>query len=275
MLEHNRVLFVAWQDPSSRRFYPVARLSWLGDNEADALYEFAYIQGAWEARSIGFQPFLSFPNFDQLYLGRQLFPLFANRLMSPKRADYPQYVRRLGLDLASSTGFEVLGRSGGRRTTDAIEVFSLPTLDPESGTYRTYFFAHSLRYLAPASQEKIEKLALGDQLLLMHDMQNPVDPSAVALRTDDYLLAGFIPAYLTELAHHFLRDCGVVTVSVERLNVHPAPIQQRLLCRWESLCPPRFALSSIRRYLPIPKDATVGPFVETGRELPTHEEVAG
>ena len=38
-------IFVAWQQPQTRRYYPVARLAQVFFEDAP-LYEFAYVQGA-------------------------------------------------------------------------------------------------------------------------------------------------------------------------------------------------------------------------------------
>jgi hypothetical protein len=56
-------LFVTWQDQVTRRIVPVARLLQAGNQ-----YEFAYIRAVEEAADLGFEPLLSFPRFDSVYL---------------------------------------------------------------------------------------------------------------------------------------------------------------------------------------------------------------
>jgi len=51
------VLFVAWQEPVSRKILPIARLL-----KHDGDYEFAYINAVEEATRLGFQPLLTFPD---------------------------------------------------------------------------------------------------------------------------------------------------------------------------------------------------------------------
>ena len=120
----DRLLFVAWQNPVTRRFYPVARLAQIEGDGCQDCFEFAYIRGTQQAD--GFQPFVSFPNLDQVYRGKVLFPMFANRLLSSNRSDFPEYIAQLGLPPATISPITILSRSAGRRTTDTLELFPLP-----------------------------------------------------------------------------------------------------------------------------------------------------
>ena len=92
-----QALYVAWQQPESRRYFPVARLV-AGVGDIPGLYEFAYIKGAEEAQKADFEPFPAFPKLSEVYRSKELFPFFANRLMSINRPDYPSYLQSLGLD---------------------------------------------------------------------------------------------------------------------------------------------------------------------------------
>jgi len=67
-------LYVAWQDPETRGWSPVARLS-----HRDGLYRFEYTKGAKNQR---FVPFGRLTKLDQVYYSYELFPLFANRLLA-------------------------------------------------------------------------------------------------------------------------------------------------------------------------------------------------
>lgn len=53
-------LFLAWQAPQSRTWYPVGKLT-----QAKGLYHFTYLQGALTAHTkAGFTPIVSFPDFN-------------------------------------------------------------------------------------------------------------------------------------------------------------------------------------------------------------------
>ena len=83
---HPQRLFIAWQDPESRKIIPVGRLLRLQGG-----YEFAYIGSVHEARARGFAPLVTFPELGQVYRSVELPPLFSNRLMSSARRDFAEY----------------------------------------------------------------------------------------------------------------------------------------------------------------------------------------
>jgi hypothetical protein len=251
--QQTHALFVAWQHQESRRYYPVGRLV-AGAIQGQPRYEFAYVLGANEAAKFGWQPFMSFPELQRVYLSDDLFPLFSNRLMSPRRPDYPEYVSNLGLT-PNADPIAVLARSGGRRVTDALEVFELPLFDPGVNCYQTYFLAHGIRYLAAGADDRIQSLRNGDHLCLMSDFQNPADPRAIALRTEDSVIVGYMPRYLLDDAWELVETCGWIKVHVAQANPAPAPIEQRLLCRFESCWPDGFRPFCSGQYKPIPPDA--------------------
>ncbi len=257
VLQHtNQVLFVAWQDPESRRYYPVARLmSAVGRD--DQAYEFAYIHGAQEAAQAGFKPFLAFPQLDRVCRSDDLFAFFANRVMSHERTDFAATVSRLGLDPQNADDMTILARSGGVRATDSIELFPLATFDRAESCYRTLFLAHGLRYVPNHSRDRIERLARDERLFVLLDFQNTVDPRALALRTDDQFLVGYIPRYLVPDTWQLLEQCDLVEVFVDRVNPPPAPVQQRLLCEMVACCPDGFVPFSEQTYKPISADALV------------------
>lgn len=248
---------IAWQSPKSRSWYPIGRLM-----RANGRFRFAYTKGAENAnRSDGFEPLPSFPEFDKVYNSDQLFPLVSNRLPNSSRPDYSEYLKWLDLPKDTQDPLVILSRSGGYRTTDAFEIFPLPE-ENETGEYQIRFFAHGLQYFPPASIERINKLEVGERLLISWDWQNPYDPTAMALRTHDSFvgdrhLVGFCPRYLTkDVLHAFLkRDSKMigdpVIVTTERVNPAPAPLQVRLLCTLKACWPPGFRPFSGPEYKPV------------------------
>jgi hypothetical protein len=228
-----KTLFLAWQDPSTRAWFPIGKLTHDG-----RLYHFVYLQGAIDAsKKANFQPIISFPKFDQYYGSLELFPLFNNRLLRSSRPDYPAFIQWLNLPQDALDPIAILSRTGGRRETDTFEVFPSPEPD-ENGDYRIHFFAHGLRHLPPEAQQNLYQLRSGQALKLMHDAQSEYDSRALLLRTESLHLAGYCPRYLVpdffELVTNTPRQ---VTVAIERINPPPTPLQFRVLCsltaKWE------------------------------------------
>lgn len=221
-----KTLFLTWQDPDSRAWFPVGQLT-----QHDGLYHFAYLQGALEAhQKANFQPIYTFPDFRHQYTSVELFPLFANRLLRASRPDFPDFVEWLNIPEHRDDPIALLARSGGKRQTDNFEVFPKPER-AEDGSYHIHFFTHGLRHFPAAEQQHVGTLKAGDRLQITHDIQNAFDSRALILRTADLYLVGYCPRYLTqdffELVNRFPNQ---VNVSVERVNPPPTPLQFRLLC---------------------------------------------
>lgn len=250
-------LFVAWQSPTTRRFYPVGRLAQIEGDGCEDCFEFVYIQAALEAE--GLQPFVSFPDLYQVYRAHELFPMFDNRLVSRKRADFPEYISELGLPKETVSPITILSRSAGRRVTDTLQLFPLPEFEPDFG-YRTWFWAHGIRHIQPRPDERIATLEPEERLYVRPDLDYPIVPDALGLWTEDEVRIGYMPSYLLDDAHTLQDTCNFCEVYVDRLNPHPAPIQQRLLLRLESCWPDGFVPYSNPRYQPLPGEAaTIQP----------------
>ena len=247
-------LFVAWQNPVTRSFFPVARLAQIQGEDCPDCFEFAYVQGALTAE--GFLPFVSFPDQNQIYRSRELFPMFANRILSTTRSDFPEYIELLGLPSATTNPITILSRSAGRRATDTLELFPLPEFEPGYG-YRTWFWAHDLRYLPPSNQDRILQLLPSDRVLPECDCNNAIDIFAINLVTQDRIRIGFMPSYLLDDAHTLQESCDICEIYVERVNPHPVPAQQRLLCCLNSCWPDGWVPYSTQRYQPLSSEASV------------------
>lgn len=255
-----KTYFVAWQAPRERAWFPIGRLT-----RESGLFRFAYTNGAEQAeQSAGFRPLRAFPDLRGVYLSDSLFPPFSNRLPSSSRPDFKEYIHWLNMTGDADDPLVVLSNGGGQRMTDSFEVFPLPEPN-EAGEYHIRFFAHGLRYFPPESIRRIGELKPGDKLLVAWDWQNPHDPSAMMLRTNDVYpgdrhLVGYCPRYLTkDVLMVFLGCCGEDTaspmcVSVQRVNPPPAPLQLRLLCALTACWPEGFAPFSGPEYEPLVAD---------------------
>lgn len=218
-------LFVTWQDQVSRRIFPVGRLVTL---EGGAGYEFAYIAAAREAEECGFAGFPAFPELERVYRSAELPAFFRNRLLQPGRLDYPQYLQELGLEISTATPVEILGRSGGRRVTDRLEVFA--ELIPVGDRLEGHFFVRGMRHVEGAEDAALQ-LEAGDRLRLVHEPSNAVNPSAHLVICHDGSRVGYVPDYLVDDIKDLLERDESLRVEVVRVNQPPAPSQQRLLCK--------------------------------------------
>ena len=224
-------LYIAWQDPQTRRWHTVGRL----DREGER-YRFGYTHGA-----------LSSPRFTylgrmmdraQLYYSEALFPLLANRLLGEKRPEYPDYLSWMGLDQTTDE-LELLARSGGRRGTDQICVY--PEIEPDTdGRMTLYFFAHGLRYLTPVEQEALAKLQPGDSLQLTPDEDNAHDRYALLLESGQAVRVGYYPRHLNQGLRRVQQQVPI-RLEVEKINLD-APLQFRLLCKAVFSLPEGFGL---------------------------------
>src|SRR5436305_795199 len=132
-----KTLFLAWQDPQRRRWYPIGRL-----RSTQRRFIFVYTRGALEAQlQANFAPLSAFPDLRGVYTADELFPLFGNRLLRPSRPEYKQVLQWLSVPESDADPIAILARTGGQRVTDTLEVFPCPDrLD--SGEYELHFLVH-------------------------------------------------------------------------------------------------------------------------------------
>lgn len=240
-------LFVAWRPPMPDQagWRPVGRLEHDG-----ALYRFWYTAGA---RKPDFRPFAQMDQLDRVYESADLFPLFANRLLSKSRPEYEAYLRWSGFDSDHSPDpIVVLGVTEGLRQTDAVEVFPCPVPDAD-GCYLNKFFLHGIRWLPEAAVERINRLHEGERLKLMLDLQNEHDPQAVALRTEsERMQIGYVPRYLANDVWELGSGCNwdFIEVFADRVN-RDAPLQNRVLCRMHACWPEGFRPCSGQDFAPL------------------------
>lgn len=170
-------IYVAWQDPSTRQWAPVGRLS-----KEDAGYQFVYTRGAEKVNN--FRTFGMMDDLHSVYKSSELFPLFANRILSKSRPEYEDYLNWLGLSKSQYDEMEELSRTAGVRATDSLELFHCPTL-AEDSTYELNFFSRGLRHMHIENQKRTASLKPGERLFLMRDLQNDDDAMALLMRTSD------------------------------------------------------------------------------------------
>ncbi len=241
-----KALYIAWQDPETRRWHTVGRLS-----RENGHYQFVYTRGALES-----------PRFDSLgrmrdkqkvYRSDTLFPLFANRLLASSRPEYPDYLNWMGVD-ETANEMQLLARSGGRRGTDQLCVY--PEVEPNAaGEMEIYFFSHGLRYLSDEEQAAISSLKPGDPLQLVPDDANEHDRYALRLETSKPVRVGYCPRYLNQDLHQIHQQTPI-RLTVEKANPD-APLQFRLLCKAVFVPPEGFEIYATDEHLPLAGEVMV------------------
>ena len=216
-------VFLAWQDPKERNWHTVGKLS-----QAQELFIFDYTLGA---RSESFIPFSGMEKLDVTYKSDKLFPLFANRLLNPRRPEYKMLLSWLGLSEDERSPLQVLARTGGVKSTDNLQIF--PELDlTGQNAIELDFFVHGVRYVSESARKRIKELKEGDKLLLMNDFQNEADNLALAIRTTGTPeIIGFCPRFLAHgLADLTADKHSELSLTVARVN-QEAPLYYQLMCK--------------------------------------------
>jgi HIRAN domain len=220
-------LIVAWQDhrPQSRRWYPVGKLSFDGK-----FYEFTYTYGAQLAREqAGFDDRQILGSSTTAFKSKDLFPCFADRLLSKTRADFPEYCKWLDFDDEAPEPIVLLGRSGGTKATDTIQVVPYPEkIAPDLYSY--VFFANGIRHV-PGAVERLAEITDGDCLQLVPDPGNAQDDLAIKIH-DDEQSVGWVPRIINSDIKKLMDASGKEAfATVIRKNGAEVPVQYRLLCR--------------------------------------------
>jgi hypothetical protein len=198
----------------------------------DGSWSFWYVRSALQTPD--FRPLAHFPLLDREYQSSEIFPIFANRLMSPRRPDYGEFLATLDLG-RDATPFDILARSTGDRATDSIRLHPEPDIDPNTGLTTCRFLAHGIRHIDGAA-ERVEQLASGDRLTLRPEPDNPVNARALLLDAEHGKPVGYVPDLLLGYVHRMLKY-RYVDVRVDRVNPPPAPVSLRLLCHLEGFWP--------------------------------------
>lgn len=245
-----RTLYLAWQTPDPvRAWFPIGQLD-AAPERSD--YVFRYTQGALDAKErVGFEPLVSFPDFKKRYESSELFPLFSNRVLSPARKDFADYVRWLGLDAEHSDPIAVLSVSGGERQTDNLEVF--PKIEKrKDNSFCCRFFVHGLRHVSQAARTRAEQLKAGELLQVALELNNPAAGAAVQLQSrDDYQMMGWAPRYLVGDLLKAMAEHPDLSAKVIQANIDGAPLNQRVLVELTGKLPKDFQPMASREFQPL------------------------
>lgn len=248
-------LVVAWQHPDERSIRPVGLLRYSGGE-----YSFRYIRSVLEVP--GFRPLLGFPDLHGEYRSSQLFPLFAQRAMDPRRPDYVRYVTHLGLDPSEATPWEQITRSSGRRQGDTLQLFPVPEVI--DGHFSCAFLVHGVRHMPTnslvlggiqrrVSRDEIERtlaaIEPGTPIELVAEPANEHNSEAVVVLAAGTPL-GYVPDLLVHDLQRLLR-AGDVEAHVVRVNGPDAPAHLRVVARLTGTVRPGFHFFQDERWLPL------------------------
>ncbi len=228
-------LFLAWRftrsdsllEQSFVPWFPIGRL----ERRSEGWFRFAYTRGVVAARvQTDFRSLEAFPRINEMYESAELFPLFRNRLINPKRDDYAEYIRRLALSLEEADAFSILAITGGGRQTDNLEVF--PKIQASrDGSFSCRFFLQEWWNVSRLSQERLNLLQPGEPLEVSMNSNAPAMGAAIELKTtDNCSTVGWVPRYLTqEMLHEISGGSSNMRARVVQLNQPPFPRTQRVL----------------------------------------------
>jgi hypothetical protein len=226
-------LYLAWQDEATRTWHTIARLT--RDSEG---YELIFTQGATRLGDLPERLFKM--QLKYRYRFQTLINVFKNKIPSRNRPDFEKMARWLNLR-GSEDEFVLLSKFGLIPGSDALLVYPEPNV--RGGRYELEFFVHGIRHMHSDVLRLCDDLASGQRLLPVLDVQNPVDQCAVALRAEaDTILIGYVPTFYAGDLKGILSNealCAAARITVVRNN-KDAPVQLRLLCRFESPVPPGF-----------------------------------
>lgn len=247
-------VFVAWQDPATRAWRTIARLT-----EINRKYEFEFTQGATNLKEVVRHLFNS--NVTDRFRSDSLISLFRNKIPPRTRPDYKKMSAWLNLT-GNESEFELLSRFGLFPGSDGIMVYPAPTL--VNGRYSIEFFLHGIRHAhgEPHSQHLradvlrwCENAKEGDRLYPLLDPQNEYDSNAVALRdADGSAIVGYVPRFYSRDIRDILVQENLAKEATFRLlrNNTDAPLQSRILCRFDGLVDQNFKPLDDAEHRPFP-----------------------
>ena len=251
-------LVVAWQHPDKRSIEPVGFLSYDGHK-----YRFGYIRNALTVAD--FRPLFGFEKLDGSYEADELFPLFAQRAMDPRRPDYQRYVERLGLE-GEPSPWEQIAASQGRREGDTIQLFPEPVISGNEA--RCMFLVHGIRHAHKGTkilngarvevtrdqvEEALKRLHDGDELGIVPEPENPVNRQAIVVMGAPGVPVGWVPDLLVEDLHR-LMEHAEVRATVAHVNGPDAPEHLRLLAQLQAAPVTSFRFFTSERWAPLAAD---------------------
>lgn len=253
-----RVLVVTWQHPFSRKISAIGLLT----KDLSGNYGFDYIENVLSIED--FRPLVGFPELNKHYESETLFPVFAQRVMDPRRPDYTRFIASIGLS-DSPSPWEQLSHSGGRRAGDTLQLLSIPTpVEGVRGTWEFEFLVHGMRHIAGKVRKlgnrdvivdrEVQEAALNslrrrDELALFPELDNPINQNAIVVATSSGVPLGYMPDVFT--ADLSSLPLQAMHCTAEVVNDVSAPWHMRLVAKLVCKVPDGFQFFSTPAWKPI------------------------
>jgi len=227
-----RSLFIAWQDPESRRIFPVARLT----RRRSGQYELRYIAAVRAAVQHGFTGLPGFEDLESVHVSAELPAIFQRRPASRRRPpSEPPGVpsRELSGELLDATPITLFVRRPPGDALERLEAFAPPLRAPDGRRWGV-FEARGVGRVQE-SAEVLEALTQHERVLLQAERENPYNPRALLITRRDGTRLGYVPDYLAnELAAVGGRpeQLELEVIEARRVTFAPAPRIYRVLCRY-------------------------------------------
>ena len=124
---------------------------------------------------------------------------------------------------------EILSINGGKRVTDAYQVF--PKLEKrEDDGITCRFFLHGRRFVDESAQNRIDSLDIEEDLKIQLEPDNPVDTLALKILTGDGCKIGYAPRHLNKDLFHVVQSQQDKSLSIIQINKQRlVPSNQRVL----------------------------------------------
>lgn len=237
-------LLVLWQHPESREIIPIGRFTHDGGR-----FGFSYTRAA--AQIDDFRPLRGLSDLRTHYVSDDIPAVFNQRVMSPDRPDYGQYLGFLGLDVAAATPWEQIVESGGDRAGDTLQFMQLPTIS--GGRAHARFFVNGIRHIPGVSrtlagrivevtreeqETALNQLEIGHRVLLEPELENPRDAHAI-LVTVGGTPVGWVPRVLSASLRQITESIEC-TAAVHRIRGATAPFHLRLVLDLDVAVPKGF-----------------------------------
>lgn len=205
-------LYLIWKNPVNRRNYEVGKLT------REDGYKFEYSNEYKQALEDGWELIQAFPEVREYY-SKELFPVFSSRLPDRKRRDIQTVLKKYGLQ--EYDGYELLRKSGGRLPIDTYEF--IDPIFPEDITVQRDFYVVGIRHTSGCEGKVCttkRSLTLNMGLSLHLEPDNPYDPNAVLVETQQGTKLGYITRYYSDgvadrLKKYMTYKCSVIEVNEE------------------------------------------------------------
>jgi hypothetical protein len=225
-------LFFTWQEPESRRIYPIARLM----RVASGAYEFAYVRAALEAERQGFVGLPGFEDLTQVYVSTQLPFLFESRKASRGRRVRLEGELESGVapanDMLDAAPITLFVERPAGAPPERLEVFA-PPLPGVAGNYWGVFSVRGVGRVARADLG--ERLCANEALSLVAEPHNQYNANALLVVRADGTAIGYVPDYMANELSHVARAparLAVHLLAMHRINFSSAHPLHQITCRY-------------------------------------------